>query len=59
MSKHWKSFIKYCFEMFMHGGIGSKHGECYGTFKKLVRNFEFSKSEDFKKLSASAKILRS
>ena len=36
----------------------SQHEDCYGTFKKLVRNSEYSISDDFKKLSVLAQILR-
>ena len=25
----------------VRGGLGSEHAHCYGTFKKLVRNFEY------------------
>ena len=57
MSKHWKSFVKRSFETFMIGGSGSKHGECYGAFKNLVRNSEYFKSKNLKKLSILAQIL--
>ena len=30
---------------------------CHGTFKKLVRNSEFSRSDNFKKLSVLAQVL--
>ena len=40
------------------GHLGSEHEDCYETFEKLVRNSEHSKSDNFKKLSALAKILR-
>ena len=33
-----------------------EHGDCYATFKKLVRNSEYSKSDNFKKLSVLAQI---
>ena len=39
-------------------GTGSEHESCYGTFKKLVRNSEYSKSENFKKLTVLAKFLK-
>ena len=29
------------------GGAGGEQEDCYETFKKLVRNFEYSKSDDF------------
>ena len=38
-------------------GKRSKHEDCFGTFKKLVRNSEYSKSDNFKKLSVLAQIL--
>ena len=37
---------------------GNEYEDCYGTFKKLVRNSEYSKSDDFKKLSVMAQILK-
>ena len=37
----------------VHGGAESKHEECYGAFKKHVRNSEYSKSENLKKLSGT------
>ena len=37
---------------------GSGHEECYKTFKKLVRNTEYSKSDNFKILSTLAYILK-
>ena len=41
-------------------GTGSEHKDCYRTFKKLVRNSEYSKSysksDNFQKLSLLAKI---
>ena len=42
---------------FVLEGLGSGHEDYYGTFKKLVRNSEYSKSENFKKLSVLAQIL--
>ena len=30
----------------VHGEIGSKHADFYGTFKKFVRNSENSKSDN-------------
>ena len=41
----------------VHGETGSKDEDCYETVKKLVSNFEYSKSENVKKLSALAQIL--
>ena len=35
-------------------GPGSGHEECYGTFKKLARNTEYSKFDNSKKLSVLA-----
>ena len=35
----------------------SEHEDCHGTFKKLVKNSEYSKSDNFKKLSVLAQIL--
>ena len=32
---------------------GSKHDDYYGTFKKIVRNSEYSKSDNIKKLSVT------
>ena len=37
-------------------GTVSEHEDCFGTFKKLVRNSECSKSDDFKKLSVLARM---
>ena len=56
MSKHWKSLKNIASNV--HGRTGGKHEECRGTFKKLVRNSKYSKSENFKKLSVLAQILR-
>ena len=38
-------------------GAANGHEDCYGTFKKLVRNSEFSRSDNFKELSVLAQIL--
>ena len=38
-------------------GAASEHEDCYGTFKKLLRNSEFSKSDNFKKLQYLPKFL--
>ena len=43
MSTNWRGFDKHCFEMF-NKGKRSEHEDCYETFKKLVRNSEFSKN---------------
>ena len=48
MCRHWKGFKK--------DGRDSEHEDCYETFKKLVRNFEYSKSDSFKKPSVLAQI---
>ena len=44
MSK-WKRLKKTLFRN-VHGGIGSKHAEFNGKFKKFVRNLENSKSDN-------------
>ena len=49
MSKHWKSFKKYCFEMF----TGEQEVNTKSVLE-LVTNSEYSKSENFKKLSVLA-----
>ena len=41
----------------VHMGTVSDHKDCYGTFKKLTRNSESSKSDNFEKLSVLAQIL--
>ena len=52
MSKHWNSFKKYCFDMFTEEQeVNTK------SVLELVRNSEYSKSENFKKLSVLAQIL--
>ena len=52
MFKHWKSFKKYCFEMFTEEQeVNTK------SVLELVRNSEYSKSENFNKLSALAQTL--
>ena len=38
-------------------GTVNEHEDCYRAFKKLVRNSEYSKSDNFKKLSVLAQIL--
>ena len=50
MSRQWKGFNKHCFEMIKRKQVVSmkvvmKH------YKKLVRNSEYSKFDNFKKLS--------
>ena len=44
--------------MFLHfqEGTRSEHEDCYGALE-LVRNSEYSKSDDFKKLPLLAQIL--
>ena len=37
-------------------GAASEHADCNGTFKKLVRNSQCSKSDNFMKLSVLANI---
>ena len=37
----------------VHEATGSEHEDCHGTAKKLVRNFEYWKYNDFKKLSVA------
>ena len=34
-----------------HTGSGSEREDCYGTFEKLIRNSEYSKTDNLKKLS--------
>ena len=43
--------------MFKRTQVASKHEDCYGDFKKIVRNCDFQKSDNFKKLSVLAQIL--
>ena len=38
-------------------GVGIEFEDCYGTFKKLLRNSEYSESDDFKKLPVPVQIL--
>ena len=38
-------------------GTGSEHEDWYETFKKLVRNSEYSKSDNVKKLSVLVQSL--
>ena len=52
MSKHRKVV-----KLKVQEGAVSEHKDCYGAFKKLARNSEYSKSDDFKKLSVLAQIL--
>ena len=54
MSKHWR-VVKNIVEV--QEGAVSENEDCYGTFKKLVRNSEYSKSDNFKKLSVLAQLL--
>ena len=54
MSKHWKSFKKHCFKMFM-GKQKVNMKSVMEHLKKIVRNSKYSKSESFKKFSALAK----
>ena len=44
--KTWKGVKELCFEILMRVGTGSKHEDCYGTFKKLVTSSECSKYVD-------------
>ena len=55
MCKHWTAFRHSV--MKFDEGRRSEHKDCYGTFKRLVRNPEYSKSDNFKKLSVLAQIL--
>ena len=48
---------KYSFENFKRVLLSTENEICYGTFKKLARNSEHSKSDDFKKLSVLTQIL--
>ena len=51
----WK--ILFCWKGYAYEGTGSEHEGCYGTFKKLVRYSELSKSDNFKKRTILAQIL--
>ena len=55
MSKSWEG-LKEEFWKF-YEGIGGEREERYGTFKELVRNSEYSKSDNFGKFLALAPIL--
>ena len=44
-------------EQCLQQGTGREHEDCYGTFKNLARNSEYSKSDNFKKLSVLAQSL--
>ena len=47
-SKHWECLRKHCFGIVLRGGgTGNEHEDCNGTFKKLIRNSEYSKSDNF------------
>ena len=48
---------KYRFEKFKRVLLSTENEICFGTFKKLARNSEYSKSDDFKKLSVLTQIL--
>ena len=56
MSKHGKAskiiVLKH------HKGTGSEHEDCYETFKKLVRNSDYSKPDNFKKMAKILGFLR-
>ena len=52
MFKHWKS-LKILF-LNVQEGTGSEYKDCCGIYKKLVSNYEFSKSDNFKKLPVLA-----
>ena len=41
----------------VHERTGCKHQVCYSTLNKLLRNSDYSKSENFRKLSVMAQIL--
>ena len=58
MSKHWKRLKNHEKTLFRNvpGGTGSINEEFYGQFKKLIRNSEYSKSDNFKKLSVLGQI---
>ena len=57
MSKHWKGLNKVCFEMFKGAQVVTRSKIGYGACKKLVRDSEYSKSDNFKKFSVLAQIL--
>ena len=42
-SKHWEGFSK-AFFWNVYERTRSEHEDCYGTFKKLARNSEYSKN---------------
>ena len=56
VSKLWKSFKKRCFEIFMRAKVVNMK-IVIKPLIKLVRNFEFSKFDNCKKLSVLAQIL--
>ena len=49
MCKHWTGFKNIALKLLKE--THRKHEDCYGTFKKVVRNSEYSKSDNFKKIS--------
>ena len=58
MSKPWKGLKKHFFEMFMRPqGQVVNMKAVTGAFNKLIRNSEYSKSDNFMKLSVLAQIL--
>ena len=54
MFKHCKGFNKHSLKCPGRPRLGSEHEDCYEAQKKLVRNSEYSKSDNFNKLSWSA-----
>ena len=40
------------------GGTGSEHDNCHDIFEELIRNSEYSKLDNLKKLSVPEKILK-
>ena len=41
----------------VHAGTVREHEYCYGASKKLLRNSQYSKSDNFKKVSVQGEIL--
>ena len=56
MSKNWNGFKKHCFEIFTREQE-VKTKTAMKPMKKLIRNSEYSKSDNFKKFSVLAQIL--
>ena len=56
MSKHWKGFKKHCFKMLISGREVENITIIMELLNKLVRNSEYSKCGDFKRLSVLAQI---